>query len=146
MTETIEISRPSYLGTNAEDRTKPKFSFSVIIRYYQGMEKIESDAQSEPQKAAEPAEKAEPKAKESKADHTDDEDLQNFFQGKLNSSSKPQATVSEMPSAKLTEVGNIMRVAFFITVVRNPKFSPEVHVHPWLFNTFRPLEDQTRIE
>jgi hypothetical protein len=134
------------LGTNAEDRTKPKFSFSVIIRYYLGMEKIESEAQPESQKAAETVEQTEPKPQQSKADHTDDEDMQNFFHGKLKSASKPLAAAPEAPSTKIAEVGTIKRVAFFVTVVRNPKFSPEVHVHPWLFNTFKPLEDQTRIE
>ena len=109
------------------------------------MEKTE-DAQTEAQKAAEPAATPEPKPQESKADHTDDEDFQNFFHGKLNPASKPQAAVAEASSDKKPEVGSIMRVAFFVTVVRNPKFSPDVHVHPWLFNTFKPLEDQTRIE
>jgi len=149
VTETIEISRPTYLGTNAEDRTKPKFSFSVIIRMYNGVETIEVKKGSPEAANAEEA-KIEPKpiektAKSDKKVDSDDEEMDRMFGKMPGKALNPEIPVASM-AAKDPKLGRIVRTAFFVTVVRNPKFSPDIHIHPWLFNTFKPLEDQTRIE
>lgn len=117
------MSRPSYLGTNTEDRTKPKFSFSVIIRMYHGVEEVKGEAK--------------PEAAQAKAVDSDEEMDRMFGQKQGQTAASP---------VKTEKGGKIVRTAFFVTVVRNPKFSPDIHIHPWLFNTFRPLEDQSRIE
>lgn len=127
------MSRPSYLGTNVEDRSKPKFSFSVIIRMYQGIEQVQNSAE------APPAEPTQSKVLDS------DEEMDRLFRKQQEGAGKTAAS-EPVKAAKGGKGGKVVRTAFFVTVVRNPKFSPDIHIHPWLFNTFRPLEDQTRIE
>ena len=113
---------------------------------YNGVETIEVKKGSPEAAKAEEA-KIEPKPieKTAKKVDSDDEEMDRMFGKMPGKALNPEIPVASM-AAKDPKLGRIVRTAFFVTVVRNPKFSPDIHIHPWLFNTFKPLEDQTRIE